>query len=150
MQATMVATWLTELYLDQINRALLEEAPEQAPPPLPASPTSRGPPSPTAKRKAGEPDEEEEGEGASKESPVVTALTKRLRSFLAKHVEVLDRQVTVSLLASYGRLDDLMHYASLRQVGLPPRKFLDMSHAQPSSAAGILESVTPPESRFFI
>jgi hypothetical protein len=28
MQATMVATWLVELLLDQINRALLEDTPD--------------------------------------------------------------------------------------------------------------------------
>ncbi|KAK9789373.1 hypothetical protein WJX73_010275 [Symbiochloris irregularis] len=101
-QATMVATWLTELYLDQINRALLEEGPDGAP----ASPSHRD--SPTAHEASASATD-------SHETPLVRALTKRLRDFLAKHVAVLDTRTTISLLASYGRLDDLLHYATLRQ-----------------------------------
>ncbi len=74
----MVASWVVELYLDQINRALLEETAEAS--------TS--------------------GE----------ALAESLRGFLRDHVDVLDVNVTIGLLASYGRLDDLMHYATYRQV----------------------------------
>ena len=80
MQATMVATWLAELYLDRINRAVLEEG--------------------------------EGGEGG----PRVAELTTQLRDFLKDRVELLDVRTTMTLLASYGRLDDLMHYASYRQV----------------------------------
>jgi hypothetical protein len=78
----MVATWLTELYLDQINRALLEEAGEDA------------------------------GEGQQG----VEKLVQQLRAFLRSQCDSLDPAVTVTLLASYGRLDDLMHYAQYRQV----------------------------------
>ncbi len=74
----MVASWVVELYLDQINRALLEETVEAS--------------------SSGE------------------ALSQALRDFLRNHVDVLDVNVTISLLASYGRLDDLMHYATYRQV----------------------------------
>ena len=81
MQATMVATWLVELYLDQINRALLEEGPD-----------TKG---------------------------MVASLTQQLRDFLKAHVAVLDVNVTVNLLASYGRVDDLLHYATCRKA-LPP------------------------------
>ena len=77
-QATMVASWVVELYLDQINRALLEDTAEGA--------------------RTGA----EQGEA--------------LRSFLRDNVRVLDVNVTVSLLASYGRMDDLMHYATYRQA----------------------------------
>ena len=77
----MVATWLVELYLDQINRALLEE-------------------------------------GADTKG-MVASLTQQLRDFLKAHVAVLDVNVTVNLLASYGRVDDLLHYATCRQA-LPP------------------------------
>ena len=76
----MVASWVVELYLDQINRALLEETAEAS--------TS--------------------GE----------ALSEALRGFLRDHVDVLDVNVTIGLLASYGRLDDLMHYATYRQVSI--------------------------------
>ncbi|GMH42479.1 hypothetical protein BSKO_10398 [Bryopsis sp. KO-2023] len=75
-QKTMVASWLTELHLDRINRALLEESGE---------------------------------EGTAYE-----ACVSELRNFLSKHFSVLDVNTTVSLLASYGRMDDLMHYAECR------------------------------------
>lgn len=74
----MVATWLTELWLDRINRALLEEG--------------------------GEAGEEHQ------------ALTAQLRAFLGKYVETLDAHTTSALLASYGRMDDLVHFATCRQV----------------------------------
>lgn len=76
----MVASWMVELHLDQINRALLEESSEA---------NSRS-----------------------------EAHTEALRTFLKDHVDVLDVNVTISLLASYGRMDDLMHYATYRQVRL--------------------------------
>ena len=38
----------------------------------------------------------------------------RLRAFLTKYVEVLDPGTTVGLLAGYGRLDELVHYARAR------------------------------------
>lgn len=82
LQATMVASWVVELYLDHINRAMLEETPEAS--------TS----------------------GQQHE--------QALRDFLRDHVDVLDVNVTIGLLASYGRLDDLMHYATYRQVRLFP------------------------------
>ncbi|KAK9832068.1 hypothetical protein WJX81_003754 [Elliptochloris bilobata] len=76
-QATMVATWLVELLLDQINRALLEDTAEA--------------------------------------HTAVDDFTARLRAFLKERVNTLDVGATVHLLASYGRLDDLMHYATFRQ-----------------------------------
>lgn len=76
----MIATWLTELSLDRLNRALLEEGTD--------------------------------GNGQSQ----VEDLTDNLREFLKQRVNILDVRTTINLLASYGRLDDLMHYASYRQV----------------------------------
>ena len=83
VQATMVASWVVELCLDQINRALLEE---------------------------------ESAEGKSASAASAEAF---LRAFLRDHVDVLDEHVTVGLLAAYGRMDDLMHYATYRQVLQP-------------------------------
>ncbi len=77
-QATMVASWIVELYLDKINRELLEESSEA---------NSRS-----------------------------EAHTEALRAFLKDHVDILDVNVTISLLASYGRMDDLLHYARYRQA----------------------------------
>lgn len=92
-QATMVATWLTELLLDTLNRALLQPEPGAE-----ASSSSAGdlerPP----------------GGGSAAYSQAVD----RLRSFLQKYVEVLDPGTTIGLLAGYGRLDELMHYARCR------------------------------------
>lgn len=53
-----------------------------------------------------------------------------LQAFLKANVEVVDAGVTAHLLASYGRMDDLMHFASYRQVqtqansGSEPRRRL--------------------------
>jgi hypothetical protein len=78
----MIGSWIVELYLDHINRAMLEETPEAS--------------------SSGE------------------AHAEALRTFLRDHVDILDVNVTIGLLASYGRLDDLMHYATYRQVtGFP-------------------------------
>ena len=79
----MIATWLTELSLDRLNRALLDQGDQDS---------SR---------------------------TQVEDLTKDLREFLEQGVAVLDVRTTISLLASYGRLDDLMHYASYRKVAFP-------------------------------
>ena len=38
------------------------------------------------------------------------------QAFLKANVEVVDPGVTASLLASYGRMDDLLHFASYRQA----------------------------------
>ena len=40
---------------------------------------------------------------------------KELRDFLQQHVDTLDVNTTISLLAGYGRMDELMHYARCRQ-----------------------------------
>ena len=106
----MVATWLTELYLDRINRALLEDG--------------------------------EGGEGG----PQVKELTSELREFLRQRVELLDVRTTMNLLASYGRLEDLMHYASYRQVRpgsrRPARPAACQAQRNPASRA-LLRSCWP-------
>ncbi|PSC73297.1 vacuolar sorting-associated 18-like protein [Micractinium conductrix] len=84
-QATMVATWLTELLLDQLNRALLQ---------------------PDAAGEAGGSD------GAADGS--YQQAVERLRAFLQRYVEVLDPGTTIGLLAGYGRLEELMYYARCR------------------------------------
>lgn len=39
---------------------------------------------------------------------------EQLRSFLQRHVDVLDPGTTVGLLSGYGRVEELMHYARCR------------------------------------
>jgi len=159
----MVATWLVELLLDQINRALLEDTPDAraavddltarlraflkaraaaaaargAPRPPPraacaplhaARCVARGltSPAPVAERcrpggEAGPPVAASGvrlragGGGADRES---RAADRGFEGFglLQERVATLDVGATVHLLASYGRLDDLMHYATFRQV----------------------------------
>lgn len=38
------------------------------------------------------------------------------QAFLKANVEIVDAGVTANLLASYGRMDDLMHFASYREA----------------------------------
>ena len=96
----MVGTWLLELYLDQLNRGLLEV--NSHPSELEVKEQTNGPSEAVA--------------GDVKGLPVPDQLTQDLRAFLKRNVNVLDVNVTVSLLAGYGRLDDLMEYATYRKV----------------------------------
>ena len=41
-------------------------------------------------------------------------MVEQLRGFLAQHVSVLDKGTTIGLLSSYGRVDELVHYARCR------------------------------------
>ena len=127
-QATMVATWLTELLLDQLNRALLERGegggegdgdPEEAAAAAEAaarrgtgaaSGSGRIVRPASAAAAAGTGREEEEEGGAAR----YARLAAELRAFLSRHVDTLDPRTTVALLAGYGRLDDLLHYARAR------------------------------------
>lgn len=100
----MVGTWLLELYLDQLNCSLLETKGKGEF--LPSGPESNG----HGQRAT------EGAEGSSNATPAPDQLTQDLRAFLKRNVDVLDVNVTVSLLAGYGRLDDLMEYATYRKV----------------------------------
>ena len=103
----MVGTWLLELYLDQLNRSMLElrGRPQTT---QPQDRQSRGPQ--LKEQQQAQPAEAAGG------LPVPEQLTQDLRAFLKRNVTVLDVNVTVSLLAGYGRLDDLMEYATYRKV----------------------------------
>jgi len=104
-QATMVATWLTELQLDRINRALLEDA----------------------------------GEG----DPKCQELVDQLRDFLSEYKDVLDSATTSNLLASYGRLDELMHLAALLDDNETVIEHL-MQRGEIIRALGVLRKPTIP------
>ncbi|KAG1655491.1 hypothetical protein FOA52_008962 [Chlamydomonas sp. UWO 241] len=104
-QATMVAAWLTELYLDQINRELLEFG----------------------------------GVHSERYEAQVAAL----RCFLTSgpSLEALDPGTTCSLLASYGRMEELVAYAAARGDHEAVLEYL-MSH--PGAAAKALAVMRKP------
>ncbi|EFJ45682.1 hypothetical protein VOLCADRAFT_105888 [Volvox carteri f. nagariensis] len=104
-QCTLVSAWLTELYLDAINRALLEAG----------------------------------GEAGESYQSAVTAL----RTHLSDWVHVMDPGVTVSLLGSYGRLDELLQLAQLRgdHEGLLEQL---MARPQPGGAVRALAVLRSP------
>ncbi|CAJ1956500.1 unnamed protein product, partial [Sphenostylis stenocarpa] len=77
-QITMISTWATELYLDKINRLLLED------------------------------DSASENNNLEYQS-----IIKEFRAFLSDSKDVLDETTTMKLLESYGRVEELVYFASL-------------------------------------
>ncbi|KAJ3688031.1 hypothetical protein LUZ61_017195 [Rhynchospora tenuis] len=82
-QITMISTWVTELYLDKINRLLLEDG------------TSTN--------------ADREHDSSEYES-----IVQEIRAFLSDNKDVLDEATTMKLLESYGREDELVYFASLK------------------------------------
>nr|GME16291.1 vacuolar protein sorting-associated protein 18 homolog [Ipomoea batatas] len=79
-QITMICTWATELYLDKINRLLLED------------------------------------DGASEtHSSEYQDIIMEFRAFLSDSKDVLDEATTMKLLESYGRVDELVFFAGLKE-----------------------------------
>ncbi len=115
----MVGTWLLELYLDQLNRSLLEV--KGHPSELEAKGQTNG--------------ASEAANGDVKGQPAPDQLTQDLRAFLKRNVNVLDVNVTVSLLAGYGRLDDLMEYATYRKVMITLRVCGQYQHSLQAAVA---------------
>ncbi|GAV68849.1 LOW QUALITY PROTEIN: Clathrin domain-containing protein/Pep3_Vps18 domain-containing protein, partial [Cephalotus follicularis] len=79
-QITMISTWATELYLDKINRLLLED------------------------------DTALENRDSEYQS-----IIKEFRVFLSDSKDVLDETTTMKLLESYGRVEELVYFASLKE-----------------------------------
>ncbi|KAL6135358.1 hypothetical protein ACLB2K_067586 [Fragaria x ananassa] len=79
-QITMISTWTTELYLDKINRLLLED------------------------------DTALENRNSEYQS-----IIKEFRAFLSDSKDVLDEATTMRLLESYGRVEELVFFASLKE-----------------------------------
>ncbi|EYU22146.1 hypothetical protein ABFS82_09G018000 [Erythranthe guttata] len=79
-QITMISTWATELYLDKINRLLLED--------------------------------DVMSDNSSSEFQSIIA---EFRAFLTDCKDVLDEATTMKLLESYGRVDELVFFASLKE-----------------------------------
>ncbi|CAI5535960.1 unnamed protein product, partial [Closterium sp. Naga37s-1] len=93
-QMTMVATWASELYLDKINQLLLQLPPD----------FEKQESLPTKSESGVERLREEYGR-------VVAAF----RAFLSDCKDVLNEATTVKLLASYGREEELVYFAGLKQ-----------------------------------
>ncbi|GAB4825027.1 Vacuolar protein sorting-associated protein 18 like protein [Ancistrocladus abbreviatus] len=79
LQITMISTWAAELYLDKINRLLLED-----------------------------------DAASSDRSSEYQAIIREFRAFLSDSKDVLDEATTMKLLESYGRVDELVYFASLK------------------------------------
>ncbi|KAI7981450.1 Vacuolar sorting protein 18 [Camellia lanceoleosa] len=79
-QITMISTWATELYLDKINRLLLED-----------------------------------DTALENRSSEYHSIIKEFRAFLSDCKDVLDEATTMNLLESYGRVDELVYFASLKE-----------------------------------
>ncbi|TVU43036.1 hypothetical protein EJB05_09469 [Eragrostis curvula] len=86
MQITMISTWATELYLDKINRLLLED--------------STG----ATTNAVAEPNNSE-----------YRSIVNEFRAFLSDSKDVLDEATTMRLLESYGRVDELVFFAALKE-----------------------------------
>nr|XP_016483163.1 PREDICTED: vacuolar protein sorting-associated protein 18 homolog [Nicotiana tabacum] len=76
----MISTWATELYLDKINRLLLED-----------------------------------DSALDSNNTEYQSLIKEFRAFLSDCKDVLDEATTMKLLESYGRVDELVFFASLKE-----------------------------------
>lgn len=79
-QIMMISTWATELYLDKINRLILD-------------------------------DESVTENGSSEYQSII----KEFRAFLSDSKDVLDEATTMKLLESYGRVDELVFFANLKE-----------------------------------
>ncbi|CAI9275519.1 unnamed protein product [Lactuca saligna] len=78
-QIMMISTWATELYLDKINRLLLED------------------------------------DSPDKRNSEYQSVIMEFRAFLSDSKDVLDEATTMTLLESYGRVDELVYFASLKE-----------------------------------
>eukprot|EP00850_Spirogloea_muscicola_P002070 SM000008S22159 [mRNA] locus=s8:142254:150448:+ [translate_table: standard] len=108
-QITMVATWTLELYLDKINYILLHSDELQT--------KYRGGP-------AKEVVDEDIEDGSEHEE--YKKLVQEFRAFLSDNKDALDEATTMMLLSSYGRNEELLYFASLREQ----HEFVVRTHIQ--------------------
>ena len=100
-QSAALAAWLAELHLDACNREELVSEASGA----------------EKKEKKEEEEQDDDGKTSSSAPPSTSSTTPAqtaLRAFLESHADSLDVGVAVGLLASYGRVEDLLFYARLR------------------------------------
>ncbi|KAK9133746.1 hypothetical protein Scep_013274 [Stephania cephalantha] len=107
-QITMIATWATELYLDKINRLLLEDD------------TASG-----------------------NRNSEYQSILKEFRAFLSDSKDVLDEVTTMKLLESYGRVDELVYFANLKeQYEIVVHHYIQQGEAK--KALEVLQKPTVP------
>lgn len=103
-QQTMLATWITELYLDKLNRAqtkVLSSTSISMTPASPAATTTAAAPSGT-------------GTGADVVDDLqYDAVLEDFRSFLKRYSGVLDIKTTKKLLGGGGRTSELVYYCEI-------------------------------------
>lgn len=85
-QITMISTWATELYLDKINRLLLEDDTGMV-----------------------------KNASNANNNAEYQVIIKEFRAFLSDSKDVLDETTTMKLLESYGRVDELVFFAGLKE-----------------------------------
>eukprot|EP00850_Spirogloea_muscicola_P007111 SM000035S13091 [mRNA] locus=s35:311242:319427:- [translate_table: standard] len=122
-QITMVATWTVELYLDKINYILLQSVELQ-------KKYGVGP--------AKEVVAEDIQDGLKHEE--YNKLVQEFRAFLSDNRDALDEATTMMLLSSYGRNEELLYFASLREQ----HEFVVRTHIQNHDAKKALATLRRP------
>ncbi|KAM2653035.1 hypothetical protein EV2_024720 [Malus domestica] len=107
-QVTMISTWATELYLDKINRLLLED-----------------------------------DTAVDNRNSEYHLIIKEFRAFLSDSKDVLDEATTMRLLESYGRVEELVFFASLKeQYEIVVHHYIQQGEAK--KALEVLQKPTVP------
>ncbi|KAF7067585.1 hypothetical protein CFC21_073456 [Triticum aestivum] len=115
MQITMISTWATELYLDKINRLLLEDG--------------TGTTTNTV---------------TNSNSSAYRSVVDEFRAFLSDSKDVLDEATTMILLESYGRVDELVYFAGLKgQYEIVVHHYIQQGEAR--KALEVLQRHNVPE-----
>ncbi|CAN6571708.1 unnamed protein product [Malus baccata var. baccata] len=107
-QVTMISTWATELYLDKINRLLLED-----------------------------------DTAVDNRNSDYHLIIKEFRAFLSDSKDVLDEATTMRLLEGYGRVEELVFFASLKeQYEIVVHHYIQQGEAK--KALEVLQKPTVP------
>ncbi|KAE9588534.1 putative transcription factor C2H2 family [Lupinus albus] len=107
-QITMISTWTTELYLDKINRLLLED-----------------------------------DSALDSSNSEYQSIIKEFRAFLSDSKDELDETTTMKLLESYGRVEELVYFASLKgQYEIVVHHYIQQG--EPKKALEVLQKPSVP------
>ena len=104
-QQTMICTWLTEIFLDNINRL-------RSVPPIPALTQATGTTSLSATFALLRDDDPYASLSADERNDLCEAEVEQFRTFLADCSNCLDPATTIALLSSHGRMREWLQYAS--------------------------------------